>query len=155
MPELNQPAPDFSGIDQDGKSVTLSQFRGSKNVLLYFYPKDDTPGCTTEAMDFTALKAEFDAADTVVLGVSRDSAEKHRKFIARRELGIDLIADTSGEICESYGVWGLKKFMGREYMGINRSTFVIDKQGNLAAQVLKVKVKGHAAQMLETVKALR
>ncbi len=154
MPELNQPAPDFSCLNQDEETVTLSQFQGKKNVVLYFYPKDDTPGCTTEAMDFTALINEFDKAETVVLGVSKDSCEKHRKFIKKRALQVELLADTDGEICEKYGVWQLKKFMGREYMGIVRSTFVIDKTGNLVEQDLKVKVKEHAQKILDFVKTL-
>ena len=154
MPELNQPAPDFTSLNQDEKTVTLSQYRGKKNVVLYFYPKDDTPGCTTEAMEFTALIEDFAAADTVVLGVSKDTCEKHRKFIKKRDLKVELISDTSGEICEKYGVWMLKKFMGKEYMGINRSTFVIDKQGNLVEQDLKVKAKGHAQKMLDFVETL-
>ncbi len=116
MPELNQPAPDFTGLNQDGEEVTLSQYRGKKNVVLYFYPKDDTPGCTTEATEFTALIDDFAAADTIVLGVSKDTCEKHRKFIQKRDLKVELISDTSGEICEKYGVWMLKKFMGKEYM---------------------------------------
>lgn len=154
MPELNQPAPDFTSLNQDEETVTLSQYRGKKNVVLYFYPKDDTPGCTTEAMEFTSLIEDFAAADTVVLGVSKDTCEKHRKFIKKRELKVELISDTSGEICEKYGVWMLKKFMGKEYMGINRSTFVIDKKGNLVEQDLKVKAKGHAQKMLDFVKTL-
>ena len=154
MPELNQPAPDFTSLNQDEETVALSQYRGKKNVVLYFYPKDDTPGCTTEAMEFTALIEDFAAADTVVFGVSKDTCEKHQKFIKKRELKVDLISDTSGEICEKYGVWMLKKFMGKEYMGINRSTFVIDKQGNLVEQDLKVKAKGHAQKMLDFVKTL-
>jgi len=154
MPELNAPAPDFSSLNQDEKTVSLSQFRGKKNVVLYFYPKDDTPGCTTEAIEFTSLINDFATAETAVLGVSKDTCEKHRKFIKKRELKVELIADTSGEICEAYGVWGLKKFMGKEYMGIKRSTFVIDKTGNLVEQYLKVKTKGHAQQMLDFVKTL-
>ena len=154
MPELNQPAPDFTSLNQDEETVALSQYRGKKNVVLYFYPKDDTPGCTTEAMEFTALIEDFAAADTVVFGVSKDTCEKHRKFIKKRDLKVELISDTSGEICEKYGVWMLKKFMGKEYMGINRSTFVIDKQGNLVEQDLKVKAKGHAQKMLDFVKTL-
>jgi len=154
MPELNQPAPDFTCLNQDEESVTLSQFRGKQHVILYFYPKDDTPGCTTEAIEFTALIKQFAAVDTVVLGVSKDTCEKHRKFIKKRELKVELLADTSGEICEKYGTWGKRKFMGKEYMGIGRSTFVIDKSGVLVAQDLKVKAKGHAQQMLDFVKKL-
>ncbi len=154
MPELNQPAPDFSAINQNDDAVTLSQYRDRKNVVLYFYPKDDTPGCTTEALEFTALIDEFAAADTVILGVSKDTSEKHRKFISKRELRVELIADTSGELCEKYGAWKLKKFMGREYMGIVRSTFVIDKKSYLVEQDLKVKAKGHARKMLDFVRTL-
>ena len=154
MPELNKPAPDFSSLTQDEENISLSQFRGKKNVVLYFFPKDDTPGCTTEAIEFSALINDFDNANTVVFGVSKDTCEKHRKFIKKRELKVELIADISGEICEAYGVWGLKKFMGREYMGIKRSTFIIDKAGNLVEQNLKVKTKGHAQKMLDFVKTL-
>ena len=155
MPEAGQQAPDFTCPNQDGEDVSLSQFAGKKHVILYFYPKDDTPGCTTEALDFTSLIDQFDAADAVVLGVSKDSVEKHRKFIAKRDLKVQLLSDESGELCESYGVWGLKKFMGREYMGINRSTFIIDKQGVIREVYPKVKVKGHAEAVLEAVRALK
>ena len=154
MLEANQPAPDFTAINQDGEEISLAQFRGKKNVVLYFYPKDDTPGCTIEANEFTALIDQFAAADTVVLGVSKDTCEKHQKFIKKRDLKVDLLADTSGELCELYGTWGERKFMGRTYMGIGRSTFVIDKQGKLAEVNYKVKAKGHAQAMLELVQGL-
>ena len=154
MPELSQAAPDFTSVNQNEEEVTLSQFRDKQNVVLYFYPRDDTPGCTTEAIEFTALIKEFGKADTIVLGVSKDTCEKHQKFIKKRELQVDLIADTSGEVCEKYGVWGQKQFMGKKFMGINRSTFVIDKNGILVEQNLKVKAKGHAQQMLDFVKTL-
>ena len=154
MLEVGQKAPEFTCPDQDGNDVSLSQFAGEKTVILYFYPKDDTPGCTTEALDFTALIGEFDAAGAVVLGVSKDSVAKHQKFIAKRELKVQLLSDESGELCESYGVWGLKKFMGREFMGINRTTFVIDREGVIREVYPKVKVKGHADAVLEAVKAL-
>ena len=154
MLETGQDAPDFTTVNQDGDEVSLSQFRGARNVVLYFYPKDDTPGCTTEANEFTALIEEFAAADTAVLGVSKDSCEKHRKFIAKHGLAVELLADTDGELCELYGTWGKRKFMGREYMGIGRSTFVIDKQGKLVHVDYKVKAKGHAAQILELVQRL-
>jgi len=154
MLELNGPAPDFTSLNQDEENVSLSQFLGKKNVVLYFYPRDETPGCTTEAIEFTALIEDFASVNTVILGVSKDTCEKHRKFIKKRELKIDLIADTSGEVCEKYGVWGEKQFMGKKFMGINRSTFVIDKQGILVEQNLKVKAKGHAQQMLDFVKTL-
>jgi peroxiredoxin len=122
--------------------------------VLYFYPKDDTPGCTIEANEFTALIDEFTAADTVVLGVSKDSCVKHQKFIGKHGLKVELLADTEGTLCELYGVWGLRKFMGREYMGIGRSTFVIDKQGKLVEVNYKVKARGHAQAILEIVRAL-
>lgn len=154
MLEINQPAPDFSATNQDDKSIRLSQFRGKQNVVLYFYPKDDTPGCTTEANEFTALVSAFADADTVILGVSRDSCEKHRKFIAKHDLKIDLLADTEGELCEKYATWGERQFMGKRYMGIARSTFVIDKTGTLVEVSYKVRAKGHAQQMLERVREL-
>jgi peroxiredoxin Q/BCP len=154
MLEVNQTAPDFSSVNQDGETVTLAQFAGKKNVVLYFYPKDDTPGCTIEANEFTALIDEFAAADTVVLGVSKDSCEKHQKFISKHGLKVELLADTDGTLCELYGTWGLRKFMGREYMGIGRSTFVIDKQGKLVEVDYKVKAKGHAQKILEIVQNL-
>jgi peroxiredoxin len=154
MLEVNQDAPDFTAVNQDGESLSLAQYAGDKNVVLYFYPKDDTPGCTTEASEFTGLIDDFAAADTVVLGVSKDSCEKHRKFIAKHGLEVELLADTDGSLCELYGTWGLRKFMGREYMGIGRSTFVIDKQGKLVHVDYKVKAKGHAQAILEIVQGL-
>lgn len=154
MLEINQPAPRFTAINQDGDSVSLEQYRDRQNVVLYFYPKDDTPGCTVEANEFTALIDDFSAADTVVLGVSKDNCAKHQKFIARYGLKIGLLADTEGELCELYGTWGERKFMGRTYMGIGRSTFVIDKQGKLIEVNYKVKARGHAQAILELVQAL-
>jgi peroxiredoxin Q/BCP len=154
MLEVNQTAPAFSAINQDEETISLDRFRGKKNVVLYFYPKDDTPGCTVEANEFTALIDDFAAADTVVLGVSKDSCAKHQKFIAKHGLKVELLADTEGELCELYGVWGERKFMGRTYMGIGRSTFVIDKQGKLIEVNYKVKAKGHAQAILEIVRSL-
>ena len=154
MLEVNQDAPDFTAVNQDGESLSLAQYRGEKNVVLYFYPKDDTPGCTVEANEFTGLVDDFAAADTVVLGVSKDSCAKHRKFIDKHGLKVELLSDEDGSLCELYGTWGLRKFMGREYMGIGRSTFVIDKQGKLAHVDYKVKAKGHAQAILEVVRGL-
>jgi peroxiredoxin len=154
MLEVNQPAPEFTTVDQNGADISLAQFRGEKNVVLYFYPKDDTPGCTIEANEFTGLIDQFAAADTVVLGVSKDSCEKHQKFIDKYDLKVGLLADTSGELCESYGTWGERKFMGKKYMGIGRSTFVIDKSGQLVHVDYKVKAKGHAQAMLKLVQGL-
>jgi peroxiredoxin Q/BCP len=154
MLEINQTAPDFTTTNQDDEAVSLSQFKGKQHVVLYFYPKDDTPGCTVEANEFTALVSEFSAVDAVVLGVSKDSGEKHRKFIAKRDLKIELLADTSGEVCEKYGTWGERQFMGKKYMGIARSTFVIDKSGVLVEVNYKVKAKGHAQKMLDFIRTL-
>jgi peroxiredoxin Q/BCP len=154
MLEENQTAPDFTSVNQDGEDISLAQYRGQKNVVLYFYPKDDTPGCTIEANEFTALIDQFAATDTVVLGVSKDTCEKHQKFINKYSLKVELLADTDGQLCELYGTWGERKFMGRTYMGIGRSTFVIDKQGKLAEVNYKVKAKGHAQAMLELVQGL-
>jgi peroxiredoxin len=154
MLEINQPAPLFTAINQNGDSVSLDQFRDRQNVVLYFYPKDDTPGCTIEANEFTALIDDFAAADTVVLGVSKDSCARHQKFISKYGLKVELLADTEGELCELYGVWGERKFMGKTYMGIGRSTFVIDKQGKLVEVNYKVKAKGHAQAILELVQGL-
>jgi len=154
MLEVNQTAPGFSAVNQDEETVTLEQFQGNKNVVLYFYPKDDTPGCTIEANEFTALIDEFAAADTVVLGVSKDTCAKHQKFISKHGLKVELLSDTEGELCELYGTWGKRKFMGREYMGIGRSTFVIDKQGKLVEVNYKVKAKGHAQAILGIVQGL-
>ena len=154
MLEENKTAPDFTSVNQDGEDISLAQYRGQKNVVLYFYPKDDTPGCTIEANEFTALINQFAAADTVVLGVSKDTCEKHQKFINKYSLKVELLADTDGQLCELYGTWGERKFMGRTYMGIGRSTFVIDKQGKLAEVNYKVKAKGHAQAMLELVQGL-
>jgi peroxiredoxin len=113
MLEINQTAPEFTSENQDMENISLVQYRGRKNVVLYFYPKDDTPGCTIEANEFSALIEEFGTADTVVLGVSKDTCEKHQKFIKKFNLKVELLADTSGELCELYGTWGERKFMGK------------------------------------------
>lgn len=154
MLEKNQIAPDFTTVNQNSETVSLSLFKGKQNVVLYFYPKDDTPGCTIEANEFTALIKDFTETGTIVLGVSKDSCEKHLKFIDKHALKVDLLADTSGDICDKYSTWGEKKFMGRTHMGITRSTFVIDKSGVLVEANYKVKAKGHAQQMLELVRGL-
>ena len=155
MSELKtgDPAPTFKLPADGGDEIDLADLRG-RTVVLYFYPKDDTPGCTTEAIDFTARQAEFEQANAVVIGVSKDNVKKHDKFKAKHELAVRLVADEDGEACEAYGVWVLKKMYGREYMGIERSTFVIDPQGKIAEIWRKVKVKGHADAVLEAVRAL-
>jgi thioredoxin-dependent peroxiredoxin len=134
--------------------VILSEFAGKKNVVLYFYPKDDTPGCTIEANDFTRLAEEFAKYDTIVIGVSKDSCDSHVDFINKYGLKVDLLADTSGELCESYGVWREREKNGVKSMAILRSTFVIDKQGKLADVTYGVTPEGHAEEVLEQVKKL-
>lgn len=135
-------APDFTLNNQNGKAVSLSDFRGN-NVVLYFYPKDMTPGCTTQACNFRDDYSTYEALDAVILGVSADDAARHTKFIAKHDLPFSLLADTEHKVCEQYGVWTLKKMFGKEYYGIERSTFLIDKEGNIVKEWRKVKVKGH------------
>lgn len=152
MLEEGKKAPAFSGKDENGNKVSLKDFAGKK-VVLYFYPKDMTPGCTTQACDFSEHMAKIKRAGAVVIGVSRDSAERHLKFIAKHDLNFTLIADEDGGICEKYGVWQKKKLYGKEFMGIVRSTFLIDSQGKLAKIWHKVRVKGHVEEVLAEVKA--
>ncbi len=154
MLEKSQPAPAFNALDQNGKPVSLSDYAGKKTVVLYFYPKDDTPGCTIEANDFTSLANEFSQVDTVVIGVSKDSCDSHTQFIKKFDLQLVLLADTSGEICESYGVWQEKEKNGVKKMGMVRSTFIIDKNGQLADVQYGVSPEGHAQDVLEKVKNL-
>lgn len=154
MLEINQQAPLFRSINQNNQLVILSDYAGKKNVVLYFYPKDDTPGCTIEANDFTRLAEEFSKFDTVVIGVSKDSCESHVDFINKYGLKVDLLADTSGELCVSYGVWREREKNGVKSMAILRSTFIIDKQGKLADVAYGVTHEGHAEEVLEKVKKL-
>ena len=154
MLEKNQSAPVFSTANQNNEMISLSDYHGNKNIVLYFYPKDDTPGCTIQANQFTELASEFARVDTVVLGVSKDSCESHQAFIDKFGLKVDLLADTSGELCDNYGVWQEKEKGGVKKMGIVRSTFIIDKQGVLVEANYDVVAEGHAQDMLEKVKAL-
>ena len=154
MLEKNQAAPAFNTPNQHNKMISLSDYKDSNNVVLYFYPKDDTPGCTIEANQFTALADEFAKADTVVLGVSKDACDSHRAFIDKFGLKVDLLADTTGELCDAYGVWQEKEKNGVKKMGIVRSTFVIDKSGKLADVIYGVVADGHAQVMLDKVRAL-
>jgi len=142
MLNIGDNAPEFCIPNQDEVEICLRDLKG-KWIVLYFYPKDNTPGCTTEACDFTRDEDIFDELDAVILGVSPDSPKKHRNFIEKKELGITLLADESKEVCEAYGVWQLKKTFGKEYMGVVRSTFIIDPTGKIAAVWSKVKVKEH------------
>lgn len=154
MLEAQQKAPDFQSVNQYDQPVSLSDYLGKKNVVLYFYPKDDTPGCTIEANEFTQKASEFAEYDTVVIGVSKDNCESHRAFIDKFGLKVDLLADTNGELCESYGVWREREKNGVKSMAIFRSTFIIDKQGNLADVEYGVNPEGHAQAVLEKVKEL-
>jgi peroxiredoxin Q/BCP len=150
---IGEMAPFFQGNNQDGKIVSLNDFTGQW-LVLYFYPKDNTPGCTTEALDFTHLVEDFARLNATILGVSPDSEKSHGKFIEKQSLSLQLLSDPDHQIAEAYGVWGLKKFMGKEYMGILRSTFLIDPQGKITQIWSKVKVKGHAAAILEQLSQL-
>jgi len=146
-------APAFSMPIAGGGKTALKDLKG-KNVVLYFYPKDMTPGCTTEAIDFSAQSKAFDKANTVVIGVSKDSLERHEKFRDKHDLSVILASDENSEICEKYGVWQEKSMYGKKFMGIVRSTFLIDGQGVVQRIWPKVKVKGHVDEVLEAAKAL-
>ncbi|PRD38799.1 UNVERIFIED_CONTAM: bcp [Trichonephila clavipes] len=146
-------APDFTLPRDGGDEISLSALKGRK-VVLYFYPKDDTPGCTTEALDFTARAGDFDAAGAMVIGISKDSVKKHDKFVAKHGLGIALASDENGTTCEDYGVWVEKSMYGKTYMGIERTTVLIDTEGRVAQVWPKVKVAGHADEVLEAARAL-
>lgn len=154
MLQTNQVAPDFSLKNQDNQSVNLSDYQGKKNVVLYFYPKDDTPGCTIEANEFTQFADQFGALDTVVLGVSKDSCDSHTDFIKKFGLKVDLLADTNGELCNRYGVWQEKEKNGIRKMAIIRSTFIINKTGELVDVEYGVSPEGHAQAVLNKVKNL-
>jgi len=154
MLKKNQTAPQFSSPNQDNEIIKLSDYQGSKNVVLYFYPKDDTPGCTIQANQFTALAGEFAKVDTVVLGVSKDSCQSHQAFIDKFGIKVDLLADTSGELCAAYDVWQEKEKNGEKKMGIVRSTFVINKDGVLVEALYDVIAEGHAQEMLDKVSQL-
>jgi thioredoxin-dependent peroxiredoxin len=154
MLEVKQAAPLFSSPNQRHKVISLADYQGRKNVVLYFYPKDDTPGCTIEANEFTALAQEFADADTVVIGVSKDSCASHQAFIDKYNLNLELLADTSGEVCSRYGVWQEKEKNGVRKMGIVRATFVINKDGVLEAVIYGVNPEGHARDMLNKVQHL-
>ncbi len=153
MIEEGSVAPDFELESNDGK-ITLSKLKG-KPVVVYFYPKDDTSGCTQEAKDFTCLADGFKAAGAEVIGISPDSVASHKKFSAKYELAVRLAADVDKTAAEAYGVWVEKSMYGRKYMGVDRSTFLIDSKGRVAKAWRKVKVPGHAEEVLAAVKALK
>lgn len=147
---IGSPAPEFDAVDQDGKRHRLADYAG-RAVVLYFYPKDDTPGCTVEACEFRDELGAFSAKRAAVLGVSPDSGLSHQKFVKKFGLPFPLLVDADKAICKAYGVWKKKKFMGREYLGVERSTFVIGPDGKLKEVVRQVKPQGHAKAMLEAV----
>jgi len=148
--EANQPAPEFTLLDETGIEQTLSAYRG-KWVVLYFYPKDDTPGCTTEACSFRDGYGEYARAGVVILGVSPDSPKSHAKFKEKHALPFTLLSDTDHVVCELYGVWGRKKFMGREYDGVFRTTFLINPEGIIVKTFNNVKPDGHATEVLSAI----
>ena len=148
---VGKKAPDFKLEAGDGQMVTMADFAG-KNVVLYFYPKDMTPGCTTEACDFRESHQSFAELDTVIVGVSPDPKEKHERFIAKYDLPFLLLSDPEHTLSEAYGVWVLKKNFGKEYMGVERSTFVINKEGEVVKEWRKVKVQGHVEEALTYIK---
>jgi peroxiredoxin Q/BCP len=152
MPQVGQPAPDFTLPSTTGRDVSLADFRGKQVVVLYWYPKDDTPGCTSEACSFRDLRGMFNEHGAEILGVSTDSIRSHKKFQDKFNLNFPLLADTDHAVAEAYGVWQEKKFMGRASMGVVRTTFVIGKDGLIKAVFPKVKVEGHADQVLAAVR---
>jgi thioredoxin-dependent peroxiredoxin len=153
IPQLGQPAPDFSTPDQNDNLISLGDFN-SQWVILYFYPKDDTPGCTTEAKDFSELYQEFNTLGAKILGVSPDSGKVHCKFISKHNLSITLLSDPEHILTEAYGAWRLKKFMGKEYMGVARSTFLISPDKIITYVWPNVKAKNHAQQVLTKLREL-
>ena len=153
MLEISSPAPDFTLPQGDGTDVTLSALKGGP-VVLYFYPRDDTPGCTKEAIAFSEHLSEFKAAGASVFGISKDSVASHAKFATKKDLSVPLLSDEHGSVCEDYGVWKEKNMYGKKYMGIERTTFLIDANGDIAMVWPKVKVPGHAEAVLAAVQAL-
>ncbi|MFB5197260.1 thioredoxin-dependent thiol peroxidase [Neobacillus sp. KR4-4] len=149
--EIGMQVPNFELEANNGETVNLSNFRGT-NIVLYFYPKDMTPGCTTEACDFRDQIQKFTEVDAVILGVSPDPVDRHQKFVEKYGLPFLLLADTEHQLAENFGVWKLKKNFGKEYMGIERSTFIIDKEGKLVKEWRNVKVKGHVDEALSYIR---
>ncbi len=154
MIEVGQKAIEFCMPNQDEVEICSRDLKG-KWIVLYFYPKDNTPGCTTQACDFTRDKDDFEDEDAIILGVSGDSAKKHQNFIEKKNLTITLLVDEENAVAKEYGVWGPKKFMGKEYDGIIRSTFIINPEGEIAASWTKVKTKAHSELVMEKLKELK
>ena len=151
LPVIGKPAPDFSLPSTTGENISLRQYKGKKTVVLYFYPKDETPGCTREACDFRDHTAEFEKLNVVVLGVSNDSLDSHRAFIEKHKLSFPLLSDEDATVSKMFGVYKQKNLYGKKYMGIERTTFVIDRTGRIAQIYSKVKVDGHIKDVLEFV----
>lgn len=150
MIDVNQKAPEFTLPDDQGNKVSLADYQG-RHVVLYFYPKDDTPGCTKEACAFSDGLSQFNDMDVAILGVSKDSVEKHRKFKAKYDLKFPLLSDADDTVCEDYGVWNEKSMYGKTFMGIDRTTFLIGPDGFVRHVWTKVKVDGHADEIAETI----
>jgi peroxiredoxin Q/BCP len=153
LPEVGQQAPSFTLASTEDRDVSLADFKGKQAVVLYFYPKDDTPGCTKEACSFRDLRAIFNENGAEILGVSTDSVKSHKKFREKFHLTFPLLADTDHAVADEYGVWQQRKFMGREYMGVARTTFVIGTDGTIKAVFPNVKVEGHADEVLAALKS--
>jgi thioredoxin-dependent peroxiredoxin len=151
--DVGDPMPDVALETPDGGTTRPSDFRGRK-LVVFFYPKDDTPGCTTESKDFSALLHEFEGASTALLGVSKDSPAKHAKFAAKHGLTVPLATDSEGGLSDALGVWGEKSLYGRLFLGMHRTTYLIDAEGRIARVWRKVKVKGHAQEVLEAAREL-
>ena len=154
LPKVGNMAPAWTLLNQDGNKVSLKDFKGKKNVVFYFYLKALTPGCITQACGIRDAKKELDKLDAVVFGVSPDPVEKLQRFIEKKELNFDLLSDEDKKVTERYGVWGLKKFMGKEFMGVIRTTFIIGKDGRLKHIMDKVKTKSHHDDVIEILKTL-
>lgn len=153
MPEIGENAPDFTLPSTSGEDVTLSSLK-PKAVVLFFYPRDNTSGCTKEAIGFSELKDAFASENVVVFGLSKDDMKSHHKFVEKQELTVDLLTDAESDVCEAYDVWKEKQMYGKTYMGIERSTFLIDGDGKIARVWRKVKVPGHVDEVMEAAKAL-
>ncbi|MGB7244532.1 MAG: peroxiredoxin [Sulfitobacter sp.] len=153
MPELSQPAPDFTLPQTGGGTMTLSKLHGAP-VILFFYPRDDTPGCTKESIGFSEQRQTFADAGAQVFGISKDSMQSHEKFTAKRDLTVPLLSDENGSVCEDYGVWKEKNMYGKKYMGIERTTYLIAADGTIARVWNKVKVPGHVDEVLQAVRDL-
>ena len=151
--EAGNKAPEINLPNEQGETISLETFKG-KNLVVYFYPRDDTPGCTTEGKDFRDMYSQFQDANTEIFGISKCPVTKHDKFKCKYDFPFSLLSDEEGDVCERYGVWGEKKFMGKQFMGIQRATFIINTEGEIVKTWPKVKVAGHAAEVLEAVKTL-